>query len=613
MITVLSTAAALGVLPLADELSPVHPADAVLYLEVPDVPGALAAYEATAYARLVNDPDVQAAIARVLHQESFDPWEALMDLIAQAEEEGDLPPLRELLAPTSRVAISLNVRGGDALAFVARVKELEGQAADDAAYERAVAEDLGLQLTVDFASAAAAGDLVDFLRTTLQDQGLELERSTLALGGHDADLWSVPEGLGALADSVRLVRSGARVVGLIGCLDTAGLQERAARTSAGGGRFAAGRKRFDPPSGVTLFELENRVSDQLMALAPNPAVSPLLDLAEGLMGPNLTMLTRGGHWRIQLRDGRFVTEGLHPVPAHSPLDGLFASEPLSAGALSMIHPEAIVAWAVHFDKQKALALLAQATQDAQGDPFAEIELAYGFRPDRDLIEPLGPAITYSLPGEISLLSAPPLMVTLALSDAAAFRRGIAGLMRLIEDEGLDEMTLSARPYRGYDVYTLAFEYDLGLEGLPIDPLAILRPSLVVLDDRVLITTNPTHAKKEIRRVLKLDGELHPWLASGAIPEGAAEVGFADWIQVVGRLYAGAKSMAPMLGAMAGEELPIDLTQLPEAELFTRHFAPSSRWKRHTEHGLLHWAESSFGPEAQLVLVAAGVGVVVALD
>ena len=81
-----------------------------------------------------------------------------------------------------------------------------------------------------------------------------------------------------------------------------------------------------------------------------------------------------------------------------------------------------------------------------------------------------------------------------------------------------------------------------MDGLPIDPSAnFFRPTITVMDDRVLLTTLPTHAKKEIRRVakaLKKAGEERPASTPGsarwAVPEGATTVGYADWPGVLRR-------------------------------------------------------------------------------
>ena len=64
-----------------------------------------------------------------------------------------------------------------------------------------------------------------------------------------------------------------------------------------------------------------------------------------------------------------------------------------------------------------------------------METAYGFRIDRDLIEPLGGSISYSLPKLRSLLSAPNLMAVASLDDREAFVRGMDGLMEMMEAAG----------------------------------------------------------------------------------------------------------------------------------------------------------------------------------
>ncbi len=142
--------------------------------------------------------------------------------------------------------------------------------------------------------------------------------------------------------------------------------------------------------------------------------------------------------------------------------------------------------------------------------------------------------------------------------------------------------------------------DLGGGVLPINPAELFKPTIAVLGDRVVITTNKSHAKKEVRRVRKLleagpdaAPSIHEGITGLGDLAGAATVSYADWAGFVGGVYSQLKAFGPML---AGAGLPMDVAALPSADVLTRHFQPSERRVR-IEDGMLHHStRSSFGPE-----------------
>ena len=226
-----------------------------------------------------------------------------------------------------------------------------------------------------------------------------------------------------------------------------------------------------------------------------------------------------------------------------------------------------------------------------------------------MIQALGDSVTFSMPNP-PLMAAPDLQISLALADRAKFMEGldklVASLRSEIEEAGYG--IIDTKDYRDTLLTTVEFTVDLDMEGLPMDPTKLIKPTLAVLEDRVLITMSQSFAKKVVRNAAKGEVEAHEFLKSVSIPAGVSEFGYADWASMFGGLYSMGRSFAPMMASQMGPEgLPFDLSKLPEAELFLRHFKPSVRWEKRVEGGMLHHSESSFGPDLLLGLVVAGAG------
>jgi len=572
---------------------------------MPDLIGLRDAYARTALFRTLNDADLHTAIGEVMGDPEFDPIGALWDLYMTAVDEEGVPDVLALLDPLREISLSVHVSEGRVDTLIREIQALEERGGDPGPYLLA---NVGVQLQLTYIDEEEAQRGLRFLTELAAEEGANLivdERdgiSVLRDGGDDP-----------IEQAYRLVQDGARMTLLVG----AAADEAAYMARAGGQApvleraqmLSAGMQHFTG-EGTTIVEGYSAIGEQLFALPELAEVAPLVELLEGVVGTPVSMIARGGHWRVLVDDqGRFVTEGFHGRMDDIPLSGVFGGAPLEKGALSLIHPDAIVGWATHFDDGPLRELIESKLGTLEEDPFVQIDEAFGFRPDRDLLEPLGPALAYSLPAPKSLLSAPPLMLSAALEEGGreAFLRGMDGLAALVEHESGGQYEFRVSEYRGMRLYELDFEIPgLADIGLPIDPSALLKPTVAVLEDRVFVTTLPSHAKREIRRVLKQDPTLNPLLV-GSCPEGSTQVAFADWIQFIGKLYGGAKAMAPMIAATAGEELPFDLGKLPDAEVVTRHFAPTQRWTRHVEGGVLHYEISSFGPEIPMVLSIAAVG------
>ena len=591
----------LTALPVQDA-SPLHPVEAVLYAEVPGAETLRVAFQETAYWALLSDPELQASLGRMFGVETLDPRAWLETQLLMQEENGELPPLTQLVQGFNGASLSLQVRDGDLGSLYQALAEGSGP--------QAVLADIGLAVVLDYTTDAHAEHALDLILALLDSSSDSTLADRVERNGIRVHRWR-PTRDGEVQPGMAMFRQGRRIGFHAGGIGQDALANGLAGDAEGlpaGRRFQAGRQRFSDGEGTTILEVHSQLGGLLPALVGEPWLPLVLDLADGLLGPGFTLLARGGDWRIQVQGDRFVTEGFHPDPGGSPLDKVLSRGALDQEALALVDPSAAVGWIVSLDGDRLAAYLQSEYGSSGQDPMADFEAKYGFRLDRDLVEPLGPALVWSLNGNLSLLSAPPISAAVAVDDPVAFARGAAGLANMLRAEYPNQVSLSKRTYRGYDIHTLSlhipgFEVDFA----ELDLMALLKPSIVVLDDRALITLNPTQAKRQIKRALRGELGVHEMLSGDLLPTGGAgEIGFADWMGVLGSLYDGGKSFLPMIQA-AGDVLPFDATELPASEVITRHFKPSHRWKRRTPSGVLHHVESSFGPEAPLALAIGLIG------
>ncbi len=609
--------------PTAQDL---HPEGADLVVAVPDLQAALDAFGGTALARTMADEELHAAIGDVMGSGPVDPVGLL---VAQVRGmEGELPRILDLHKGVRSVSMSLDLGDSGRESLVGLVGLLDGDAPTP---------DFDLRVVVDFEDEASREAWTAVMREVfvgersrqVATRAMSLDGDGGAFGSPRLTVLEIPGSVDAPTECMAF--GGTRALMTVGVED---LGEELARLSrAAPGAFSTeievGRERLGAAEGTTAIELYIPAYASVTGLlemtdpvGPTAALlaGPAITMMELMFGAPGTAILRGGHWDFSIgADGRYQSRGW--IPGSPPIASLkmVGCTPLQPASLTLAHPDALVTAVVSFDPEQLLDLLVQASVDVSQEEMEEVMLdleeAYGFRIDRDLVEPLGGSISYSLPKLRSLLSAPDLMAVASLDDREAFLRGMDGLMEMMEAAG--EADGQRTEYRGATVYTWSFgslsggQGGMQMVGLPLDPSSFGRPTVTVMDDRVLITTLPSHAKREVRRVAKLDkagleAELHAGLSPTELRGGATMVSFADWASFYGNLYTQLRALAPMLSNLAGGEvdlpLPFKLDSLPDMELLTRHFTASERRWVTVEDGFMDLSVSSLGPEVPAILL-----------
>ena len=543
----------------ASEHPAFHPADASLYLEVPDLAAVTRAYGNTSLLQLVGDAGVHRALGPLIGGERMDLQKALPQGIGDLLVARGLPSLEEL--PLSEM-VGLSLSAVMPPSFFqnpdqARLQLVVQMTAPDSALSlAAMGEKAGL-------SAWQDGPFVALIA------GPPLDPQTTPVAELEARIFGESP---TLHDSPHL---------------------------------NSGAAHFSPAAGVTVLEGFSRVGEEKGGQESRgtwvSALGPLLEIARGTLGGNLGVLVSGGRFRMQLRGGRFVTESFRAQ-----------AEPQTKGVgidtenLKLVSPESVIGGLVHVDPSRLTELFTLGSSEflaaAADGVVDDLEERYGFHPELDLFAPLAGPVAFGL-APLKGLGAPDLRFVCHLRDSERFLRGLRGLTAMLADRTGESVVVTAKDYRKVPMFTLQYKSDSPSE-LPINLSGLIKPTFTVLPDRLIVTLSSRYAKDEVRRLTRNDAEgpsqAMSTLTTAALPEDAQEIGFADWLGLIARLYDSVKSLAPM-AASFGIELPFDPDNLPESETFTRFFQPAFHYSRRVDGGLLTFSESSLGPEMPLLL------------
>lgn len=590
--------------PQGGDLSTLHPGDALVYFEMPDVQAVYQAYQSSAYAQILGDPECQRAVeklARLKEGELENPGHFVHRMINTASD-GMWSQIQPSLADLATISFSVSLHG------MTPEQIFEGVNKDnffehDELGDR-IEQSLRAAMVVDFRHAETAQNAFGFIQALASVEPTTVE----LLDGTATQLlfpgaWMNEQNSGALLIGNRIAFvAGEEPVGYFE------RQISQSKNPTALQRFARGNQHFptlneEGAAYTHLYDFQSNLGEQIFPHLPyKEFFVPALDLISGALGSDFDMLLRGGHWRVSMRhkDGRglFVTQGFQPDLNLGPFDRVFTQHEIPAESLDNVHQDSVLAAAMTLDKESFQALLAHLFAEVGEDPFAQLKVEYDFSPEEDILSHLGPAWVASLPvSSLGISNLPGLSVWMELEDHRGLMHGLNKLQAVVSGTSKGEVELKSQDYRDHTLFTLRSLSGNG--GVS----AMLKPTIVVFQDRVLLTPSSSHAKKEIRRISKSPEEriLHPLVNHKTLPEGrVVEYSFADWGRMLARLYTGAKQFLPVIEASippdAVDEIPVDLKALPEAELFTQYFEPTFRHRQRVENGILITVRSSVGIE-----------------
>ncbi len=523
-----------------------HPTEADLYLEVPHVGEALAAFSKAPMASFLAEDAVRGFLGMVMESGEIDGVAALSSL---AEDVFGVQGAEELLRSTRGVSLSVRLPG-------------EGR-------------DLGLLWIADLPGAEAAGSLASRLAG-----GGETFRSSLLPG---IELWSRAEG-------DRLLVGG-------GAWSPDHYAPEATLEEATD--FRSGMGHFGERGGTTVLRVHQRRS-------PAEFLRLLMGDSMGMALPSGSAMSAllGGERSLRMNfvDGRFVTDLFEKTEP-----SFLGNQPVRKAWLDVVAPDAMFAYSTSVQGEGAAQLLGSFISAEQR---ASVEAELGFSID-ELVADVGPgAVVYANP-----LRGPALPETYAwveIGDAVGFCKAVTDLCTYLAESD-PEFDVKTKDYRVKDAAS-GERIKIPITTLSLPPsmapsmgmIPAPRPSFAAAQGKLVISASEMHLKRELKRVYgEQEGSGAALFAPFAVPEDARSVVFMSWNRLVEGVLSLARSLGGMLGGMGGGEMP-DLSKLPDASLFTRHFSPTVHYSRAVEGGRLRYHEASFGPETWLFPALAGV-------
>lgn len=545
-----------------------HPREAALYLEVPDLPELLEAYETSPFLGLLrSDQGAALAAALVPTLEPSDPAAAWLG--------ASVPQVLPYL-PLTR-AFSFSATDPSDGAFAGFLLVLEADSAESASELRARLESLA-QETVPLAADLPAA-------------------IALKLPGVKAPLW--------VSQQDRRVLLGG---GAVSPNDVVALQAESGRTLASDESLARAFSTFVPANPVEkaegarnratvfwfaqrshAFDVLRRLDDSLGVFGGRlvRSANPIPPTIDPWNGPRVV--------RVCLEDGVFRRETFEPSPTE------VAGDPVSTERIADVPAGAMLVFASSFDWAPLASFLGEWIRKAPVGESSEAEeatvtsavdeilarlsstvLAYAFP-----VEDLGPPRAFlwvDLKGETDAQAA----IADALTKIGATVPGVTTRTR----DHLVRAEEGEQP-RSFPVTTIGVPKEL----LQLGPFFSVSPSFAVVDGRLLLGLRSTHVKDELDRLYGALGEaraLDPLAARGLrIPEDASSILFVDWAAQIGAIL----TLVDLLEPLLGDRLPLSLRDLPAAGAVSEHLSPTVRVGRRVEGGEYFVTSSSLGPES----------------
>jgi hypothetical protein len=241
--------------------------------------------------------------------------------------------------------------------------------------------------------------------------------------------------------------------------------------------------------------------------------------------------------------------------------------------------------------------------------LAEQEEMFGISLKDDLFNVFGGQVATWSMGVSSFMSAPEGAMILKVRDQ---ERLLATLQKLAAmTGGMIDFPVSER--RGVKTWRL----EMDPESIPEEVAAglqMLQPCFAFKDGYMVLALSTGDVRRTIKRMdreddpatdIRSNKEFASYLTS-LQQQKVSSFAWTDWKVTFESMYSAATSALALL--VSDEDIPFNMTLLPEAESLSQHLFSSMSWSTTTEHGYLSTSISPIGPEAMMGLgagVAAG--------
>lgn len=241
--------------------------------------------------------------------------------------------------------------------------------------------------------------------------------------------------------------------------------------------------------------------------------------------------------------------------------------------------------------------------------LAQMESELGFSIRDDLFASLGDTLlSWSMPmGAIT--SAPEVAILMKVNDQDKIVKVLKGIAALTQ--GTVEIEESEK--RGVKSYSLRLNVD---PGMGMNFLDMFTPTFSFKDGWLVGGFSASDIKRTFARMEREDdpkgdirGNKEFAALASQLPENIASVSFTDWkaqFEAMYQMATGVLAFVPI-----SDEIPIDMSQLPEAGTLTKHLFGSITYSQVDGNGFSSTTVSPFGPEVALgaaALIVAGIGV-----
>jgi hypothetical protein len=239
--------------------------------------------------------------------------------------------------------------------------------------------------------------------------------------------------------------------------------------------------------------------------------------------------------------------------------------------------------------------------------LAEQEEMFGISLKDDLFSVFGGQMATWTMGVSSFMSAPEGAMILKVRDQ---KRLLATLQKLAAmTGGMVDFPVSER--RGVKTWRL----EIDPESIPEEAAAglqMLQPCFAFKNGYMVLALSTGDVRRTIKRMdreddpatdIRSNKEFASYLTS-LQQQKVSSFAWTDWKVTFESLYSAATSALALL--VSDEDIPFNMTLLPEAESLSQHLFSSMSWSTTTEHGYLSTSISPIGPEAMMGL---GAGVV----
>lgn len=348
-----------------------------------------------------------------------------------------------------------------------------------------------------------------------------------------------------------------------------------------------------------------------IGLAMNPGLQQvdMAGIERAVQAMGLRGLGSGGATSSYV-DGKAIFRSLHVSPAVA--NTTSAPKTVDTAFLKWVPKDSVGFSASTFDVLDVYDRIIKGLQAYDPDfatktlaKLAEMETQVGFRVRDDLIGSLGDHyVSWSMPmGTIS--AAPEVAFLLKVSDEAKLVGSLEKIAKLTN--GMVE--IEAAEKRGLKTYQIHVNFDptQGMGG--VNFLEMFTPTFAFKNGYLVGGFSANDVKRVFQRMDREDdpkndirGNKEFAAVAASFPAGLTSLSFTDWKAQFESFYQIATGLLAFVPI--GEEVPIDMSLLPDAAALTKHLFGAISYSRSTPEGTESVTVSPFGMEVGALLVGA---------